>query len=267
MWISRCIIWFFAYGVLGWVYESAYCTIVDRRWENRGFLYGPLCPIYGFGVVGMMAAWQVVQSEGVVVSAWQVFAATALGSAVLEYATSWALERLFHARWWDYANMPLNLNGRICLPATILFGLMGLLVVYVLYQPTIELTNAMPPELIEGLSLVLVSLVTVDATLTVSALTQFAQTAVSVSDSVNEHMEQFVSGVVERSSLAADTLAQERRRFEKRVRSLRMGEMGVVVASAVRRIRIVTPTKGESSGSVHQLEKMWHELRQTTPKE
>ncbi len=261
MWISRYVIWFLAYSVLGWMYESAYCTIVERKWENRGFLYGPLCPIYGFGVIGMMAAWQVVQREGIAVSAWQVFVATALGSVVLEYVTSWALEKLFYARWWDYSDMPLNINGRVCLPATVLFGLMGLLVVYVLYQPTMDLTNMIPPELIEALSLVLVGLVSVDATLTVTALTQFAQMAASMNDSVNEHMDQFVSGVVERSSLAADTLAQEREKFEKRLRSSRMGEMGVVVASAARRIRLVMPSEGETSGPVRQLEKMWRELR------
>ncbi|MDO4806939.1 MAG: putative ABC transporter permease [Coriobacteriales bacterium] len=261
MWISRYVVWFLLYSVLGWVYESAYCTIVERKWENRGFLYGPVCPIYGFGVIGMMAAWQLVQREGIVVSAWQVFVATALGSVVLEYVTSWALEKLFHARWWDYGNMPLNINGRVCLPATILFGIMGLLVVYVLYQPTIDITSALPPELIEALSLVLVGLVSVDATLTVTALTRFAQIAASTSDSVNEHMDQFVNGVVERSSLAADTLAQEREKFERRLRSSRMGEMGVVVASAARRIRLVTPSEGKASGPARQLEKMWYELR------
>ena len=141
MWVSRYVVWFLVYSVLGWMYESTYCTIVERKWANRGFLYGPLCPIYGFGVIGMIAVWQLVQAEGISVSPWQVFVVTALGTAVLEYLTSWALEKLFHARWWDYTDMPLNVNGRICLPATVLFGLMGLLVVYVLYQPTMDITN------------------------------------------------------------------------------------------------------------------------------
>lgn len=260
MWVSRYVVWFLAYSVLGWMYESAYCTAVERKWENRGFLYGPVCPIYGFGVIGMIAEWQVVQGSGVAVSAWQVFVATALGSVVLEYVTSWALEKLFHARWWDYSDMPLNINGRVCLPATVLFGLMGLLVVYVLYQPTVDLTNMVSPELIEAMSLVLVGLITVDATLTVTALTRFAQMAASVNDSVNEHMDQFVSNVVERSSLANEAIVREREKFERRLRSSRMGEMGAMVATAARRIHLVTLPEDETSGPVRQLEKMWHEL-------
>ena len=61
---------------------------------------------------------------------WQVFLASATGSAVLEYSTSWVLEKLFHARWWDYSNIPLNLNGRICLPFALCFGTVGCLLYY-----------------------------------------------------------------------------------------------------------------------------------------
>ena len=261
MWVSRYVVWFLVYSVLGWMYESTYCTIVERKWANRGFLYGPLCPIYGFGVIGMIAVWQLVQAEGISVSPWQVFVVTALGTAVLEYLTSWALEKLFHARWWDYTDMPLNVNGRICLPATVLFGLMGLLVVYVLYQPTMDITNMVAPELIEALSLVLIALVAADTTLTVSALTQFAQMAVTVTDKVNEHMDQFVDEAMERSSTAADTIEQEREKVVQRMRSSRIGEMGSFVASTVRRIHHVTPAEGEHSGYTRQLEKMLHDLR------
>ena len=236
MWVSRYLVWFVVYSVLGWMYESTYCTIVEGKWANRGFLYGPLCPIYGTGVIAMMATWQFVLAEGIVVAPWQVFVVTALGSAVLEYATSWALEKLFHARWWDYTDMPLNVNGRICLPATILFGLMGLLVVYVLYQPTVDVTDAVAPELIEALSLVLVAVVSVDATLTVSALTQFAQMAASVTQNVNQHMDAFVNDAMERRTAAAETLEREREKFSREALAARMGDMSQIVSSAARRV-------------------------------
>ena len=81
MWISRYFVYFVIFSFFGWIYESIYCTIKSKRWENRGFLYGPLCPIYGAGGVGITAI-------------------------VLEYGTSWTLEKLFHAYWWDYSEMP-----------------------------------------------------------------------------------------------------------------------------------------------------------------
>ena len=255
MWVSRYVVWFLVYSVLGWMYESTYCTIVERKWANRGFLYGPLCPIYGFGVIGMIAVWQLVQAEGISVSPWQVFVVTALGTAVLEYLTSWALEKLFHARWWDYTDMPLNVNGRICLPATVLFGLMGLLVVYVLYQPTMDITNMVAPELIEALSLALIALVAADTTLTVSALTQFAQMAAKVNDSINEHMDAFVNEAKERRSVAAEKLEREREKFSREAIAERIGEMNLTVSSAARRVHHFAPG-GE------QLEKVRRQLHE-----
>ena len=275
MWVSRYVVWFLVYSVLGWMYESTYCTIVERKWANRGFLYGPLCPIYGFGVIGMIAVWQLVQAEGISVSPWQVFVVTALGTAVLEYLTSWALEKLFHAYWWDYSNMPLNINGRICLPASIFFGLGGLLVVYVLYEPTVRIIAQMDPLATEALALVLMAIMAADTAITAASLASIAHAASAINTSVNDHMDRFVldvqtrgsavaqgvtekrddatqaikaaaAGAVskagnvaqqveERGTLAADALARERDRFAQSLRALRLSQMGTVAKSAARR--------------------------------
>lgn len=261
MWVCRYFIWFILYSVMGWIYESIFCTINERKWANRGFLFGPVCPIYGVGVVIMMAVWQMLQRQGVTVVPWQVFVLAAVGSAALEYVTSWVLEQLFHARWWDYTNMPLNINGRICLPASILFGLAGMLVSYVLYQPTMDLTAAVSPELIEVVALLLAILISIDATLTVSSLMRFVQAAESVSSAVNDYMDQLVSSAVERSSEAADTLALERDKVERRLRASRMGEMSAVVLSTVSRIRSIVPTSAETPAPIRQFERMWRDLR------
>ena len=247
MWVSRYLVWFVVYAVFGWIYESTYCTVTERRWMNRGFLYGPLCPIYGVGVIAMFAACQLMEAQGVTAEPWQVFVSVAIGAAVLEYVTSWTLEKLFHARWWDYSNMPLNLNGRICVPAMLLFGLMGLLVVYVLYEPTVSITDGIAPVAIEAISLLLLCLVTVDTTLTVSALTRLAHTAQQISDNVNEHMDKVVNNAVERRAEAAATRAQERERFAAQLRASRIGEMSSTVASAARRVYRFSPSSDETS--------------------
>lgn len=117
------------FSVLGWVYECIYCSIKSGHWENRGFLFGPVCPIYGTGAISVFILVEYVHFMSFEVPPlWQIFLIFALGSAVLEYTTSWIMEKFFHARWWDYSNLPLNLNGRICLPASILFGVMGILI-------------------------------------------------------------------------------------------------------------------------------------------
>ena len=120
MWVSRFFVWFVIYGCMGWIYETVYCIIKSGKWENRGFLYGPMCPIYGVGALGISVVYEYLRSEGGGQPPWwQVFVIAFLGSMVLEYSTSWLLEKLFHAYWWDYRDSPLNINGRICLPASL----------------------------------------------------------------------------------------------------------------------------------------------------
>ena len=218
MFVCQVFVWFVVYSVVGWVWESTYCTIVERRWQNRGFLYGPACPIYGTGIVGIMLLWHHALAQGTALSWWQVFLTMALGSAVLEYATHWALEKLFHAYWWDYSNMPLNLNGRICLPATIFFGLGGLLVVYVLYQPTVDMIAAANPLLTELLALVLMAVMAADAAVTASSLASIAHAASSINQSVNEHMDRFVLETQERGAQARHQLEEHR---EERAEAMR----------------------------------------------
>lgn len=81
---------------MGWIYESIYCTIRAKKWENRGFLYGPLCPIYGAGGVAITAIADFISAHtDATFTWWQIFLVAFLGSIVLEYGTSWALEKLF----------------------------------------------------------------------------------------------------------------------------------------------------------------------------
>ena len=112
---------FFIYSFMGWIYESIFCTIKEKKWCNRGFLYGPIIPIYGFGAVIISIFVNVSVDNHVTTPWWKVFLVSMVGSAILEYVTSWALEKIFHARWWDYSNMPLNILGQICLPYMLLW--------------------------------------------------------------------------------------------------------------------------------------------------
>ena len=135
MWLSRYFVYFIIFSCMGWIYESIYCTIRAKKWENRGFLYGPLCPIYGAGGVAITAIADLISAHtDATFTWWQIFLVAFLGSIVLEYGTSWALEKLFHAYWWDYSSMPLNINGRVCFPYSVGFGVAGLIVVYFIAQ-------------------------------------------------------------------------------------------------------------------------------------
>ena len=253
--VCAVFIWFVIYSIFGWIYESTYCTINERRWENRGFLYGPVCPIYGIGIIFIILMWHVAEARGIDLAWWQIFLCSFFGSIILEYSTHWALEKLFHAYWWDYSNMPLNVNGRICLPASLLFGVGGLAVVRLLYVPTLALTAEVSETFIEVISLLLMALIAADTAITVSALSRFARAAGRLNDSVNAHMEQFVAGAVEKGEAAAaglaerrdgavdaidsltDSVARERDRFAATIQDSILGELPHNVRSAARRVK------------------------------
>lgn len=129
--IFYLLLFFFA-STLGWVGECIYCSTPVRKFINRGFLTGPLCPIYGCGALILTICIVPFREYPYVVP----FLAMLLCD-ILEFMTSWIMEKLFHARWWDYSNKKFNIQGRICLGHTIYWGVGSLLYVYLVY-PLIE---------------------------------------------------------------------------------------------------------------------------------
>ena len=222
---------------MGWIYESIFCTIKAGKWENRGFLFGPLCPIYGAGGVAITAIADAFYAHGHDFLWWQVFIISFFGSIVLEYSTSWILEKLFHAYWWDYSDMPLNIQGRVCLLYSIGFGVGGLLVVYGIAPFTRNITEWMSPVELELFSLIFMGMISVDTTLTVSALTHFERTVFAMQDALNNHMDALVNNVQEkRVAFELDSI-DEKIRFSKENLEQRLRAMGGASRSAVRRVK------------------------------
>lgn len=113
---------FLTYSFLGWVMEMIVTVIEDKEIVNRGFLVGPYCPIYGVCSIAMILLLNKVTNPVL------LFVLSIIICSVGEYLTSYILEKIFNARWWDYSNMKFNLNGRICLRNCFFFGLLGFLV-------------------------------------------------------------------------------------------------------------------------------------------
>lgn len=166
--IDRLIIYFLVYSFLGYLSEVAYCSIGQHSLVNRGFLYGPWLPIYGFG--GLLV---VIFLDPV--SQWPplVFVLAFLLTSLLEYFTSWALERLFSVKLWDYSRMKVNINGRVCLLNSTLFGIMGLAAEYIVQPRMSRLISDIPTHLIHPVALVVAMVLSVDATLSVMKMASF----------------------------------------------------------------------------------------------
>ncbi|MDG3375083.1 hypothetical protein P5D95_26830, partial [Vibrio parahaemolyticus] len=113
----RVVLLFFIYSFVGWLWETVYCSIKAKHFVYRGFLVGPITPIYGFGILGVLYFIEPFQSNLVL-----LYVLSTVLVTILEYLTSFGLEKLFHATWWDYHDVPLNINGRVALPVSLFWG-------------------------------------------------------------------------------------------------------------------------------------------------
>lgn len=119
---------FFIYAFLGWCSEVSYHALVTGTFVNRGFLNGPICPIYGIGVLGVVFLLDAVKDSTLL-----LFFAALILTSILEFLTGFLLEKLFHARWWDYTNEPFHLGPYICLKFSLIWGFACVFVVKLLH--------------------------------------------------------------------------------------------------------------------------------------
>ena len=130
---------FMVYSLLGWLIEVIVTIFEHRKVVNRGFLIGPICPIYGTGA--LLISLILAPTEN-----WfAIFCVAVVGGSILEYTVSVLMERLFRVRWWDYNDKPFNLNGRICLESSLLFGVAGILIVKIATPGLLAMFGALPP--------------------------------------------------------------------------------------------------------------------------
>lgn len=128
-----------------------------HKFINRGFLIGPYCPIYGWGCLAIIII--VGQNTSDILS---VFLKSILICSLLEYFTSYFMEKIYNVRWWDYSNKKFNINGRICLETMIPFGLLASLIIYVLHPAVIKLVNLLSPNAIASLAIILFIIYLID---------------------------------------------------------------------------------------------------------
>ena len=132
------ICWYFLiYSFGGWVVEVIFHAVALGKVVNRGFLNGPVCPVYGFGVLSVFAMINTLQSSGYQMSDGMIFLFGIILATVVELIAGWLLDVCFHARWWDYSDKPLNFHGYICLEFSIIWGLAIVFVVKV-FQKYVE---------------------------------------------------------------------------------------------------------------------------------
>ena len=136
---AHLLLYFFFYSFVGWIWESSYVSILTKRLTNRGFLTGPMLPIYGSGAVVMLCATYPVQSSDI-----GIFLLGLIVATILEYVTGVVMEALFQVRYWDYSDKKFNLQGHICLSSSLAWGVFTLLLIRVVHPRISALLEKIP---------------------------------------------------------------------------------------------------------------------------
>lgn len=161
--ITQWIIFFFLYCFIGWIWESCYVSantsLKNKKWKwvNRGFLNGPFLPIYGTAAVTILVATMPFRDNII-----YIFLFGALSVTLLELVTGIVTEKLFHVKYWDYSNFPLNYKGYICLFASLFWGVLSILLVRVIHTPIERLVLYCPKNGSEIVSIVAVTVFVFD---------------------------------------------------------------------------------------------------------
>ncbi|MBR2590584.1 MAG: putative ABC transporter permease [Clostridia bacterium] len=148
--IYEVLIWFLIYGVIGWIFESGLRSAADKKFVNRGFLYGPFIPIYAFGITGFVFLLNPLytleplevtfiglpqghQTITIEYKYYLIMIGGMIISSILEYVVSFSMEKLFNQRWWDYTPYKYNTKGRVCFSITFCWGALSVAAVHFIH--------------------------------------------------------------------------------------------------------------------------------------
>ena len=160
-------LYFAIYSVAGWIIETTFCTIKFRKFENKGFLIGPLCPIYATGAILTVLVMSLLPKNFIIISIATIFFLGLILASLVEYFTGWLLEVLFNTKWWDYSEEKFNIKGRVCLENSIYFGVMCVILVKVVHPVVISIINMLSPVWTMYLALIFIVFLFSDIIITV----------------------------------------------------------------------------------------------------
>ena len=173
--ISMLFLLFIIYSFLGWCMEMVVCYIATKEWVNRGFLIGPICPIYGCGCLLIILLLDRYLKDPIV-----LFVMAMLLCSLLEYFTSYLMEKLFKARWWDYSHKKYNINGRICLDNIFAFGILGLLMMYLVNPFVVKILEYVSLNINNVMAIVIAIIFIIDNLISLKVISSFKSVAKSV---------------------------------------------------------------------------------------
>lgn len=221
--LHELFLYFILYSFLGWLMETCYCSIREQKLVARGFLYGPICPIYGCGVLLMILFFTPLKKNLILFYVTAVIVMTSW-----EYFVGWLLETTTHVKYWDYSNSRFNIKGRVCLWVALVWGILSYIIIFWVHPPIEDLYEKLPPWLVYPLCGVLAAVLLADAVLTIRQLALVSKLVVSVTTAGEELQLQLSLGKAEltdkldeRSDALRERYREQMARLEKYSRRFR----------------------------------------------
>ena len=200
--------YFLIYSFLGWCVEVAYAAVTRGKLVNRGFLNGPVCPIYGFGMLALLFALTPLLDNNLL-----LFVGGIIIPSAIELAGGWLLYRLYHTRWWDYTDRPFNVGGFICLEFSLYWGL-GSVFIMKLVHPTIAALVGIVPTpmgwVLMGLLYLIYGADVVVTAITAAGLADELDTLEKIADSIHD-VSDAMTGLIGSTAMDADQKLDESR--------------------------------------------------------
>ncbi len=185
---------FFCYSILGYIVETIFCSSIDKKIVfNRGFLIGPYLPIYGVASVIMTLLLKRYKSD--------IFAVFIMGAFIcttVEYLTSYVLEKMFKTRWWDYTNQSFNVNGRVCLKNSVLFGVGGVAIIYILDDYFEKLVGLFSHNVFITINIIFMIIFFTDVVVSYLVISKIRKNSELVKKDMTEEIKEQVKGELEK---------------------------------------------------------------------
>jgi uncharacterized membrane protein len=175
--MTDVFLYWVVYSSIGWVVETIYCSMLAGRLVERGFLNGPMCPMYGFGA--LIAVYLLGPFSQ---NMFEVFILSATGASILEYSTSVVMEKMFNMRWWDYSDLHFNIEGRIALTNSIYSGIMGILIILYLHPFLSSILTSASRSLKLGMASIILGLVVIDIAVSVRSAMSLGHRVAQIED-------------------------------------------------------------------------------------
>lgn len=215
--LSLLVVLFITYSIIGWVIEEIDILILQKKVVNRGFLIGPYCPIYGFGSLFIILFLNKYLDDPIV-----LFFMTMISCGILEYLTSFIMEKIFKTRWWDYSDEKFNINGRICLETLVLFGIGGLVISYLAQPFIMSILTLIPANILNIIAIILSIIFIIDNIVSFKIILNFKLVATNIRKDYTEEITAKVREVLKKKSIFSNRLVKAFPNFKtilKRIKS------------------------------------------------